>query len=282
VTVEVAPKATSYPYGVAYQREQVQKHRERHTNHWQPRIALAHRLVDEWVLPRFEGRKPSDITIVDVGCSIGTMAIEFALRGFRARGVDFDASALAIARELCREERVTVEFFQGDVADWHDGSGELVDVALCFDIFEHLHDDELGAMLQTIRRQMSPQGALVFYSFPLQFDYIFFSRAYLSWPLVPFRWFTTTRFQSLTRAYASLLDAGLLIATGRSYRERIKKQAHCNPTTPTRLWDLLTRAGYEVASMETANIYPFKPKVRQRFAGQRIADRQVYGVAYKR
>jgi 2-polyprenyl-3-methyl-5-hydroxy-6-metoxy-1,4-benzoquinol methylase len=282
MTAKITPKETSYAYGEAYQRQQVTKHRERRTNHWQKRIALAHRMVDEWVLPRFEGRPPSSITVIDVGCSIGTMAIEFALRGFRTRGVDFDGSALVIARELCREEQVAVEFYQCDVADLQKTSGEMVDVALCFDIFEHLHDDELGAMLQAIRRQMNPQGSLVFYSFPLQFDYLFFSRDFLNWPLVPFRWLSPKRFQSITRAYASLLDAGLLLTTGQSYAERIKKQAHCNPTTPARLQNILTRAGYDVACLETTDIYSFKPSVRKRFARQPIVDRQVFGVAYKR
>ncbi|MGH8221516.1 MAG: hypothetical protein ACREQZ_00950, partial [Woeseiaceae bacterium] len=82
MTAGASPKRTSYMYGEAYQRAQVEKHRQRHTNHWRQRIALAHRLVNQWVLPRFLGRDPHDITVLDVGCSIGTMAIEFAQRGF--------------------------------------------------------------------------------------------------------------------------------------------------------------------------------------------------------
>jgi len=282
MTAGVAPKPTSYTYGEAYQLGQVEKHRQRRTNHWQPRIALAHRLVDEWVLPRFEGRHPKEIRVLDVGCSIGTMAIEFALRGFTAGGVDFDGSALAIARQLCHEEGVSVEWFQGDVADWQKAGRGSIDVALCFDIFEHLHDDELGAMLQAIRRQLSPRAALVFYSFPLQFDYVFFSRDFISWPLVPFRWLRPERFESLTRAYAAILDAGLLLATSKSYRERVEKEPHCNPTTPSRLHAILLRAGYEVALIRTDDIYPFRPHIRRRFASQPVADRQVYGVAYPR
>ena len=281
MSVEI-PKATSYAYGEEYQRAQVEKHRNRKSNHWQPRLALAHRIVDEWVLPRFSDRPLQDVVLIDVGCSIGTMAIEFAKRGFRARGVDFDAAALAIGRDLCREEGVRVEFHRGDVADWQKASGEQVDVAVCFDIFEHLHDDELGAMLQAIRRQMSDRGTLVFYSFPLQFDYIFFSRDPLSWPLVPFKWLSPQRFERVTRAYAAILDAALLLATGQSYKERIKKLAHCNPTTAARLHDILTRAGYDVAMMETTNLYPFKMHIQKRFARQPIARRQVYGVAYAR
>jgi 2-polyprenyl-3-methyl-5-hydroxy-6-metoxy-1,4-benzoquinol methylase len=276
----VPPKSTSYAYGEAYQQQQVAKHRGRANNHWRERIALAHSLVDRWALPRLLGRPPGDITVLDVGCSVGTMAIEFALRRFRAAGVDFDAAALALGRTLAREEGVEVEFFQGDVADWRQLAGRPLDIVLCFDIFEHLQDDELGSMLQALRREMSPSGTLVFYSFPLQFDYLFFSRDLLSWPLLPFVGLAPPRFERLTRAYAALLDAGLLLVTGQSYKERIKKLSHCNPTTPQRLGDILRRAGFEIACMDTTNLYADKAHVKRRFARQPIAHRQVYGAAY--
>jgi 2-polyprenyl-3-methyl-5-hydroxy-6-metoxy-1,4-benzoquinol methylase len=274
------PKTTSYAYGEAYQREQIEKHRTRATNHWRDRIALAHSLVDKWALPRLGDRRPQDTRVLDVGCSVGTMAIEFALRGFRAAGIDFDAAALAIAQQLCAEEGVAVELFQGDVAEWRPQSGDHMDIVLCFDIFEHLQDDELGSMLQSIRRLMSASGTLIFYSFPLQFDYLFFSRDFLSWPLAPFRRLAPQRFERLTRAYASLLDSGLLLTTGKNYKERIKPLPHCNPTTRERLRDILQRAGFEIACIETTNIYADKPHIRRRFSAQPIAHRQVYGAAW--
>jgi 2-polyprenyl-3-methyl-5-hydroxy-6-metoxy-1,4-benzoquinol methylase len=275
-----APKATSYSYGEAYQLEQVEKHRHRRTNHWQPRIALAHDLIDRHVMPRLGSRLPGTINVVDIGCSIGTMAIEMALRGFKTYGVDFDASALTIARDLALEENVSVEFVKADVAEWRPEDGRSFDIAVCFDIFEHLHDDELGGLLQAVRRQLSPSGALVFYTFPLQYDYLFFSRDVLHWPLWPFTWLSPRHFERLTRAYASVLDAGLLLWTGESYRERIRKLSHCNPTTKTRLEAILTRAGYDVATIETRTIYPFQPHVLRRFGRQPVAHRNLFGVAY--
>jgi 2-polyprenyl-3-methyl-5-hydroxy-6-metoxy-1,4-benzoquinol methylase len=273
------PKATSFAYGSAYQREQVEKHRARASNHWKPRIALAHHLIDKYVLPRLGTRAPGTIQVLDVGCSIGTMAIEMALRGFTARGVDFDASALELARQLAAEEGVTVEFFQADVAEWRPPIGGI-DIALCFDIFEHLHDDELGALLQSLRRMLSDRGSLVFYTFPLQYDYLFFSRDVLHWPLLPLRWLSKAAFERVVRAYAAGCDVALLLSTGKTYKERIKSHSHCNPTTRSRLEDVLKRAGYSIACIETANLYPFKPHVARRFAGQPIADRHLYGVAY--
>ena len=273
------PKPTSYSYGEAYQQEQTEKHRNRRTNHWKARIALGHNLIDTHVLPRLSGKSSGQITTLDVGCSIGTMAIEMARRGFKSYGVDFDGAALRIAKDLAREESVEVELIEGDVAALPSSAGG-VDIAVCFDIFEHLHDDELGALLQSVRRSLNPDGALVFYTFPLQYDYLFFSRDVLHWPLVPFRGLSPARFERLARAYASIIDAVLLIMTGESYRERIKKAAHCNPTTKKRLIDILQRAGYEIGFIETGSIYPFKPEIVKRFRMQPVADRHLFGVVY--
>ncbi len=273
------PKDTSFAYGEQYQREQVEKHRGRATNHWKPRIACAHELIERYALPRLGPRDPRSVQVLDVGCSIGTMAIEMALRGFSSYGVDFDESALRIGRELAADEGAAVKFFKGDLAEWRPPMGDI-DIALCFDIFEHLHDDELGALLQSLRRVLSSRGSLVFYTFPLQYDYLFFSRNAVHWPLWLFRWLPDASFDRLVRAYAAAWDAALLLATGQSYRERIKKHSHCNPTTRARLEDILRRAGYHVAFIETANIYPFKPHVTRRFAGRSAAHRHLYGVAY--
>jgi len=278
---DTAPKSTSYEYGEAYQREQVEKHRNRRENHWKPRLALAHQLIDDFVLPRL-GKRPSETTTLDVGCSIGTMAIEMALRGFTSYGVDFDRSALRLARELAAEERVQVEFFEGDLAEWRPENLGLIDIALCFDIFEHLHDDELGALLQTVRQKLNPKGALVFYTFPLQYDYLFFSRDWLHWPLLPFVWLPAPSFERVVRAYAAALDAGLLLVTGSSYKERIGKLSHCNPTTKQRLARILERAGYSIGVIETRNLYAFKPHVLRRFDSQSVAHRNLFGVAYPR
>lgn len=278
---DTPPKPTSYEYGEAYQREQVEKHRNRRENHWKPRLALAHQLIDDFVLPRL-GKARSDTTTLDVGCSIGTMAIEMSLRGFTSYGVDFDRTALSLARELAAEERAKVEFFEGDVAEWRPESLGSIDIALCFDIFEHLHDDEIGALLQTIRRKLNPNGALVFYTFPLQYDYLFFSRDWLHWPMWPFARLPPSVFERVVRAYAAILDAGLMLVSGSSYKERIRKLSHCNPTTKARLSGILERAGYSIVFMETRSIYPFKPHVLRRFEKQPIAHRNLFGVAYPR
>ena len=73
---EAIPKQTSYEYGYQYQLTQAEKYRNRENNHWKYRIELANRLVDEALKEMPPTSRPR--TLLDVGCSIGTFAIEFA------------------------------------------------------------------------------------------------------------------------------------------------------------------------------------------------------------
>ena len=278
------PKPTSHPYGKEYQLEQANKYRNRHNSHWKFRIDLAHTLVNKYSLPRLRKKQIGDIIVVDVGCSIGTFAIEFAKLGYRSYGVDFDAEALEIAKQLCAEENVSAEFVQADISDWKQDFPPI-DIAICFDIFEHLHDDELGSFLQSIRKQLSEEGSLVFHTFPTQYDYIFFGGSYLRYlrlPLIPFRNLSTTRFNRIVKACASLIDIAYLVKKGSTYKEAIKSAGHCNPTTKERLKDILERSGYDIVYMESSQLYPFQESVQKQFSNQPISHRNLYGVAIPR
>lgn len=276
-------------YGREYQLRQAAKYRDRANNHWKTRVELAVRLVAEHVTPRLGGRGPAGVRVVDVGCSIGTFAIEFAKRGYRAVGVDLDAEALEMARTLAAEEGANAEFVCADLADWNgggDGAGDGaedagIDIAVAFDIFEHLHDDQMGALLATLRRRLLVRGgALVFHTFPTEFDYLFFeNEGKLSRPLEAFVGEPPEVFERLTRAHALRIDMGRVERGGKTQREAIAGLEHCNPTTPGRLRAMLERAGYKILSLETGQLYPYVPGQIEKFRGQRIADRNLFGVA---
>ncbi len=272
------PKATSFAYGHAYQEQQAAKYRNRKTNDWQRRIELAQRLMERHARPRFGGRPAADIVIGDIGCSIGTFAIEFAKLGYRAYGVDFDPMAIDAARRLAAAEGVEPTFLCGDVSDEASGWPAL-DVALCFDLFEHLHDDELGVLLQALKRRLSPDGCLLFHTFPTQFDELFFGPAWLRWPLLPFAWLPPQAFDRIVKAYASAVDIGLIVARGGTWRELKKRTSHCNPLTTERLADIFTRAGYVLIELESGQLYRAHGWTRGWFARQPISHRNLYGAA---
>lgn len=271
-------KVSSFDYGTDYQMDMANKYRNRNNNHWRSRIDLAHNLIEHYALPNHQGSPKRDIVVVDVGCSIGTFAIEYAKLGYKSYGIDFDLSAIDIAKQLALEENVLPEFVCGDVSEWST-KFPLIDIAICFDIFEHLHDDELGSFLSSIRKQFSDKGKLVFHTFPTQYAYIFYGRRCVTYPLVPFKNISQGTFTKIVKAYSSFLDILLLIKTGKTYREKIKNSAHCNPMDCERLTEILTRAGYEIVFMESSNIYDIAPKVRKLFCKQSISFSNLYGVA---
>ena len=266
------PKETSWEYGREYQLHQADKYRTRDTHHWKPKIELAHRLVEQYAVPRLGKRAPEQMVVVDVGCSIGTFAIEFQKAGYRSYGVDFDAVALEIGRELAREEGVSPEFVCADVSNWPDGFPPI-DVAVCFDIFEHLHDDEIGSFLTSIRRQLNKQGCVVFFTTPTEYDRIFRNR-FRRLPLLPFAWLSSKRFASITKAYAGFLDIVFLLTEGLTYRDSIAREGHCNPLSAERLAAIFGRAGYQIVTLESADLFESRP-----FSKQPIAHKHLYGVA---
>ena len=274
-------KLTAEDYGPEYQSGQLRKYRGRATNHWRHRISLAHWLVDQYCLPRLGARRPADVTVVDVGCSIGTIALEFAARGFRTYGVDLDEAGLSIARGLAEERGVRVEWLRRDVADWDVSLGRI-DIAAFFDVFEHLHDDELGSLLSSIRRQLSPCGSIVFHTFPTQYNYLFYSQPLLRMPLIPMRWLPEEAFLRLARSYASIIDAGLLLSNGVDSSQHREMDPHCNPLTVRRLRGILVRAGFDVVVLESTQLFGFQPAVMKWFRAHPIADRNIFGVAVPR
>lgn len=272
------PKATSFHYGRDYQLFQAEKFRERYNNHWKLRYDLAQGLLERYALPRLAGKPKDQIVVVDIGCSIGTFAIEYAKLGYRSFGIDFDPNALEVARELAKEEKVAPEFVCGDIADW-DYRLPKIDIAFCMDIFEHLHDDELGSFLTAVRKQLSPAGSLVFHTYPTQYNHVVYGRPAVRLALRPFRYLPSSGFNRVLKACASLLDIGHLIRQGMTYRELIKQTGHCNPTTAERLADILKRSYFEVKNLESSNLYPFKGSISALFSRQPLTHRNLYGVA---
>lgn len=235
-------------------------------------------------------RDPASIHVLDIGTSIGTFAIELAKRGYACTGIDLDADALTIARELAEEEGVSPTFVQEDVSAWTGRPGS-VDVAVAFDLFEHLHDDELGALLRAVRTAMRPEGTLIYHTFPTEFDYIFFAPnkeeavakrngAPPLWaPLEKYAHLPPEQFEKKVRAYAARLDGDYLDSGGVPHREFIAMHQHCNPLTKERLDAILRRAGFRSVLIETGQLYPYQPEQQARFKGQPIVDRNLYGAA---
>lgn len=274
------PKDTSWHYGPDCQRNLLEKYFNRANNHWRNRIDLAHRLLQQYALPRF--KKPrSEIVTVDVGCAIGTFAIEMAKQGFKSYGIDFDPAAIQTAQALSAQESVSPTFVCGDVSDWKNDF-PAIDIAICFDIFEHLHDDELGAFLVGIRKQLSERGCLVFHTYPMEGDHLFYSRLPVVLVLVPFAWLPVPIFNRIAKTYSATIDLVLSVIRGQTWRETQFVDPHCNVLSKERLSNIFKRTGWEFVTIESAQLFPMFARRAKWFAKQPLAHRNLFGVAVPR
>jgi SAM-dependent methyltransferase len=287
---QASGKTTSYGYGDAYQKQMLLYYHRLKIAPAEDAGQQIFQLVKGLIADAHsrQRRAKENTVVVDVGCSIGTFAIECSKLGFRAFGVDFDKDAIEIAKKLNAEEESNAVFHQMDVSDWR-REFPSIDIAVCADIFEHLHDDELGSLLVALRKNMSEDGLLVFHTAPQEFDYLFWRKEgdvgviVLPWPLRPFKWLSDEGFTRLTRIAALLLDVWLVARRGKTYKEHIKKADHPNPLTRTRLTDLLNRAGYEVVTMDTrTSEEQMSPKHKEFFRTHTVTHRSLYGIARPR
>lgn len=286
-TLERRPKETSYAYGNAHQQQMLKYHYSAKTiseeNDGYLRLELVRKLVEN-ASERLGKTRPETV-VVDLGCSVGTVAIECDRMGFSTHGVDFDPEAIEIAERLNLEEGTHVRFHTMDVSDWTE-SFPRIDIAVAADIFEHLHDDELGALLVSLRKNLSEGGLLAFHTAPQEYDYIFWrkkgeiGRIELPWFLLPFKALSDFSFTRLVRILALGYDMLSVLRRGVTFKERLKRTPHPNPLTKIRLTDILERSGYQIVSMESGTFdVQMAKRHRAFFRSHSVTHRSLYGLA---
>lgn len=283
-------KHTSYQYGESHQQQMLKYYRkqsvESEENYEYLRIQLIKQLI-ELAHSKLPPKDKKDTVLVDIGCSIGGCAIPLSKMGFTVHGVDFDPAAVRIAEQLNEVEVTSAQFHQMDVSNWTENF-PLIDIALSADLFEHLHDDELGGLLSGLKKNMSPDGILVFYTVPQQYDYIFWrktgdkGRLEIPWFLLPFIWLNDKYFTRIVRVAALCFDILCVLRKGLTYKERIKRSDHPNPLTKERLTDILERMGYEILFIESSTMgisEQMNLKHREFFRTHSITHCALYGLA---
>ncbi|MFC1966409.1 SAM-dependent methyltransferase [Chloroflexota bacterium] len=115
------------------------------------------------VLPLLELSK-GDI-IADIGCGIGTFALESAKEGYRVYAVDYSPVALGIARQLAGEIGVTgkITFILSSVEKIPIDSG-AVDKVVSANFIEHLYPEQFDVLLRELSRIIKDGGCVVLYA----------------------------------------------------------------------------------------------------------------------
>jgi len=109
---------------------------------------------------------PADLAglqVLDLGCGMGTFAIEAARLGARATGIDPAPAAVSAALQVAHGERSQASFVQADAAALPVASGSA-DVVLAADVTEHLDDATLALVLGEAFRALRTGGRMVLYT----------------------------------------------------------------------------------------------------------------------
>ncbi len=264
-------------YTSTYVNAQLKKFRNRNSNHWQNHISLAKKLVADYA-------PPPPVTLLDLGCSIGTFALEFALDGYDTIGLDFDSKALEQGEELAKELGCKPKWVCEDAGSFV--LQEKVDIVVCFDLLEHLSDDIIIRTLSCVRENLKNGGAFIFHTFPTQYDHVFYRGALTCLPLIPFRSLTHKSFLRLVKYYSSFLDMFYYLRYGKTHKGVIAGSVHPNPLSRGRLKDFLENTGFDVVLLEMGldSVNPLKPGqgvlAKKFFSDQPAACRSLWGAAY--
>lgn len=263
-------------YTPTYVQRQLEKFRNRHDNHWKAHLDLAASLAGRFA-------PPPPARMLDLGCSIGTFALEFALKGYDTMGLDMDEKSLEQGRILGGELGVNPSWIRSDATRFT--LDTPVDFVVCFDLLEHLFDDQIRGMLRSVHDVLRPGGVFLFHTFPTQYDHVFYRNNVFPLPLVPFRGLPAAAFTALTRVYAGALDLYYVARKGKTWRSIIRNTVHPNPLSAERVGALCEEAGLKVELLEMGldTVNALKPGqgavAKRHFAHQPVAMRSIWGAA---
>lgn len=126
-------------------------------------------LLDLWttIVPPEQAREDADflvgqcslapgMTVLDVPCGQGRVAIELAARGMQVTGIDIAPGQIALAQAAARERRLALDLRVGDMRALPAGP---FDAAFCWgDSFGYMDDAGNAAFLAAVHAVLKPGG----------------------------------------------------------------------------------------------------------------------------
>lgn len=226
-----------------YSDNQQKKFLNRYNNHWKYRIENCFQYIDS-----LEGKR-----VLDLGCNIGTFAIESVLRGAKeAIGVDLDSYALKLAHDNARNSRVNNQcFFVACNVSKLGLQSESIDIIMAEDIFEHLLNPILKETLFECKRVLKKNGIVVGHTFPTKYEPLFNNKRFF------FKLLIAVFKGNDSRDYILELYNKYF---GKAHEASIKDDKHCNPLDHVDFLTLIKKADFKVDTYKTHQLYDFDTK----------------------
>jgi len=197
----------------------------------------------------------SNMSILDLGCGIGTCALEYAKMGNVTFGVDFTLGAVQAGKDLVRQRGIRNCFFcVGDISRMPI-KDNMFDVIIASDIVEHLTPEALNKTLAECKRILRSGGKLFIYTWPTKYYHIFGSKAFLPF-ILPFFWFPKRFFKKYIEFLFSYpVQFYYKIRKGKALNEIMKQSNHPGLLLKDILKESLLNQNFMVIDIYVKNLY---------------------------
>jgi len=261
-------------YTNKYFYSQLEKFNNRNANHWAPRIRK--------VFDDISSLNVSKGQVLDLGCSIGTYAYEFASRGHTTSGIDLSSEAIAIAQQLAKDKGLNIDYKIGDISIKDQFAENSFNLIYAGDIIEHLEDDILKKTIDNCFYWLKPGGYFIFHTVPLKYDYIF-HKSILWILLIPFCILSDSWFKKIVKLLYYCFNFSLQVLTGRSWRDREKETVHCNLQTKNGFESILTFNNFIIkeSQLQITEDRFKKPLKLFLFKNKEYFQKDLFGIAQK-
>jgi SAM-dependent methyltransferase len=95
---------------------------------------------------------------VDLGCGIGHYAVYLAQRGFEVTGIDISPTAINLAQEKAKKERVTCKFIVGDVLGNLEEVKDTYDFAYDWSLLHHVYPEKRSIYVDNVNKILNSGG----------------------------------------------------------------------------------------------------------------------------
>jgi len=192
--------------------------------------------------------------VLDLGCGIGTFALEFSEKNNITIGIDFCHEMLVAAKNISTNSKKESFFVRCDVNSTCFGSN-IFDVIIASDIIEHLHEDVLNMCLKECYRILKAGGRLIIHTEPTRYSYLFYNK----WTL-PFLFPLFFLPNNMSKKIVEIFDKHLInnlykLVYGKSRDEIVLTRPHCNPKTLKSLKTNMLRARFVIEMISHQNWY---------------------------
>lgn len=240
----------------------------------------------DWIRRFIDDSRP--LRILDVGCGVGSGALEFALEGHQAWGIDVLDCMIERGREVAKSLGLSqrVHLLTGDIRcleKYFDPA--FFDAVVACDIFEHLDDESILQVLGGLKQVMRPGGTIVIQTSPGRYYYWFDpARNKMIGLLAPLAWLPDRLFTAYVRCLDRWPLRRLRSEHTRFYRH---EPGHINCMDHIHLRGLLKQTGLEQIRTFAINAHlGFKDEgclkagwTKRLFGRKSVACRNIFGIA---